>query len=254
MLIFNKLNKNSKYQPPGFSVWEIVIVLAIIGILALIAVPQFSKDRKKPPMTPSILTEVDNELAKLEWQQMAYTAPNHMELGSTATVKVVIGGNKTFDELVSLLENAGKIEGLMVQVSDKMEAQLTGRGFEIITNTPEIQLVSTLQTTNWQWIVKAKDLGNQKLYLSLNALLTVNNQLTKKSINTFQREIIVQVTSVGGIWAFIERYWTYFALLLTAVLIPLFVHLWKKVDKDTKAKKKGRPNKSVQRTPKKRRR
>ena len=163
-------HKQCKGSVGGFTIWELVIALAIIGVLLLVAVPQFQSYTVPQNRQPSILAAADKELAKLDWQQMAFTAPDRMELGSTVPVDVALGGNKTFAELVPLLENAGKAEGQRVQVADRMEARLTGSGFEIIANTPETQLVSTTQATRWRWQVKAKDLGNQKLYLSLNAL------------------------------------------------------------------------------------
>jgi len=209
----------------GFTVPEFIVIVILLAILASVAI---SLQTQKPQLfrQPSILNAADKELAKLDWQEMAYKAPDDMEIGSTATVEVALGGNKTFTELVLLLESVGKAEGQRVQVADRMEARLTGSGFEIIANTPEVQLVSTTQATRWSWQVRAKDLGIQKLYLSLNVLLAVNDKDTTKSVSTFQREILVQVTSMAGAWAFIERYWTYLTLALSAVVIPLIGYLW----------------------------
>jgi len=228
----------------GFSVWWLLIILAVVCVLYLTAVPQFSTDYESQP---SLLTAADKELANLEWQQMAYTAPERMEMGSTAAVTVALGGNRTFAELVPILENAGKAEGQLVQVSDRMEARLTGIGFEIIANTPETQLVSTTQPTRWQWEVKARDWGIQKLYLSLNVLLSVNGKDTQKSVRTFQREISIEVTSAAGTWAFLERYWTYVGLILTAVIIPLSVYFWKRFTAADSGQPLNKPNKSPKR-------
>ena len=213
------------YKDKAFTIVELLILIAIIGILAAVAIPQF-KFRKTSQ--PSILDAADKELAKLDWQEMAYSAPEHMEIGSPAMIEVVLGGGKTFIELVSILESAGKTEGQRIQVAERMEAKLTGSSFEINANTPEVQLISTTQITQWQWEVKAKQIGHQKLYLSLNALLSVNGKDTKKSIRTFQREISVRVTSAAGAWAFVEIYWAYISVIFTAVIIPLIIYLFKR--------------------------
>ncbi|RJQ77969.1 MAG: prepilin-type N-terminal cleavage/methylation domain-containing protein [Desulfobacteraceae bacterium] len=246
--------RSSGSWPKGFSLWELIIVVAVVGVLAAVTIPQFASYRQKAARQPSILAAVDSELAKLEWQQMVYTAPDRMEIGSTATVNVALGGNMTFAELALLLEKAGKAEGQRVQVADQMEARLTGSGLDIVANTPEIQPISTIQATSWQWQVKAKDLGKQKLFLSLNALLSVGGQSTKKSIRTFQREISVEVTSISGTWAFAERYWTYLALVFTAIIIPVSVSLLKRLNRRSEANPQKMPKRTVLRAPRKRRR
>lgn len=80
----------------------------------------------------------------------------------------------------------------------RMEARLTGSGFEIIVNTPETQLVSTTQPTMWRWQVKAKELGNKNLWPSLNALLSVNGKNTTEVVRIFRRENSVEVGSLAG--------------------------------------------------------
>lgn len=253
MSSFDKRRNGFGGRVAGFTLPELVIILAILGFLALFVIPYFQDNRARSRQ-PSILEAADKELARLDWQEMAYTAPERMEIGSTMIVDVALGGNKTIAQLIPLLENAGKAEGQRIQVSDRMEARLTGNSFEIVANTPETQLVSTAQATKWQWQVKANNLGDQKLYLSLNALLSVNGKDTTKSVRTFQRVISVQVTSIAGTWAFVERYWVYLTAILTAVIIPIFVYLWKRLNKAKGSKSADMPNKMLHRTPRKQRR
>lgn len=210
----------------GFALMELMIVIAVIGVLAVIAIPSFQNYQIKSNSSP--LAAANKAIANLEWQEMAYSAPERMEIGSTSVVTVNLGGNKTFSELASLLEKTGQTGGQRVEVSDRMDAHLTGSGFEIIPVTPEeSQLVSTMRVTTWQWQVKAADYGVQTLHLSLNARLVVDGKETATSVKTFEQEILVQVTSAAGRWAFIVRYWAYLATLLTAIIIPLIVFLWR---------------------------
>ena len=190
---------------------------------------------RRPPTTagpadgalPALLASADRELSRLSWQQMAFSVPEKMELGSTAFVELAVGGGKSVDDLVGLLDAAGKREGMEVQVSDDMEAHLTGDGFQITPTTPETQLVSSIQVTRWKWQIKALEVGTDNLSLSLNALLTVNGQSGKKSVQTFAREISVKVTSVTGVWAFIDQYRIYIGGFITVVLVPLVVYFFK---------------------------
>jgi hypothetical protein len=137
---------------------------------------------------------------------------------------------------VSILENSGKAEGQQVLVSNHMEARLSSIGFEILSTTPEKQLVSTREVTKWRWQIKAKEFGYQPLYLSLNAILSVDGKDATKSVRTLERKIIVQVTSVHGLWAFLERYWLILGTMLTAILIPSFIYIRGKYQKAKKNK------------------
>ncbi len=214
----------------GFALMELMIVIAVIGVLAAIAIPSFQNHQIKSKSLP--LASANQAIAKLGWQEMAYSAPEHMEIGSTSVVTVKLGGDKTFAELTSLLERTGQTGGQKVEVSDRMDAHLTGSGFEITPVTPEeSQLVSSTRVTTWQWQVKATDYGAQALHLSLNARLIVDGKDTVTSVKTFEREILVQVTSAAGRLAFVERYWAIIATLLTAIIIPLVVFVWKRITK-----------------------
>jgi prepilin-type N-terminal cleavage/methylation domain-containing protein len=209
----------------GFTVMELLVVVLIVAVLAAILSPALFKAQRHAKS--SVLAGADAALAKLTWQELAYRAPRRMEIGASALVEVALGGNQSFDQLSQLLQSSGNATGQRVQVADRMEAHLTGSGFEITPATPEIQLVSTRQPTLWQWQVKASDLGTHTLYLSLNAILKVNGKDATKSIRTFQREIVVDVTSTAGSWAFVERYWIYIVAVLS-VIGALIAYIWKK--------------------------
>src|SRR5262249_33703872 len=143
-------------------------------------------------------------------------------------VDVALGGNRTFSELSQLLQRSGDAVGQRVLVSQRMRAHLAGSGFKIVANTPEIQIVSTTDPTEWHWQIKAEAYGHQTLYLSLDALLTVDGKDGEKSVRTFERKIVVGVNSVIAAGAFAERHW----VIITGIgacLFPILVFLWKLV-------------------------
>jgi type II secretory pathway component PulJ len=214
----------------GFALVELLVVFFLVAIVAMVAVPSYKKAlhhaQQQNDHVPA-LAKADQALAKLPWQELAYRAPESVEIGAGALVEVAIGGDESLTQLTRLLQSTGEAGGERVQVSDRMQAHLTGEGFEITPTTPEIQLVSTREPTLWQWRVKASSLGDKKLDLSMNAQLTVNGKEAAKSVRTFEREIHVRITSVRGLWSFIEYYWAYLGALATG-LISLVVYFWKK--------------------------
>ncbi len=75
--MLNKLNKNRG----GFTLVEIMIVVAIIGILAAIAVPGFLRARKR-----SQASKVLNDLRLIDSAVDQYAIENNKKAGETVTV------------------------------------------------------------------------------------------------------------------------------------------------------------------------
>jgi len=118
---------------------------------------------------------------------------------------------------------AGQKEGATINVSDQMEARLTGFGFAIQAVTPEIQAVSDKSTTEWKWDIKPAEPGLQRLHLTVSALLSIEGSRVPRAIRTFDRTIDVQVTSQERLSFFFTENWQW---LWTAILIPIVGWLW----------------------------
>lgn len=211
-----------------------LIVAILIGVCVSIGVQNYArKGHPQPP--PPVLAGADAALARLPWQELVYEAPARMEFGSKGEVDVALGGNRTLPELTKLLQNSGTAVGQRVLVSPRMRAHLTGSGFQIVANTPEVQIVSTKEPTEWHWQIKAQDFGPQTLYLSLNALLNVDGKDSEKSVRTFEHRVVVGVNSTAAAWTLAERHWVVLAGIATfvgSILIYLgkwLVYLYKKL-------------------------
>lgn len=216
-------------KSPGFTIAELLVVVLIVLVLAALAMPAYQNysARSQIHAAPGPLAAADEAIARLSWEHLALSAPRSMELGSIATVELALGGGMTTPQLAALLQEQGAREHLLVLVSERMEATLTGLDFEIEPVTPTEQVVSTQDATVWKWEVKGKTPGRSRLKLSLNALLSVDGKDTRKSVETLDHDIQVTVTSRQGLWALMQTYWTYLAFLASAILIPL-IGVWYK--------------------------
>lgn len=205
----------------GFTLIELAITVVIIAIISFVALPLY---KTRPPLhsqTKPSSSAADIALAKLKWQHLAFSTPERMEIGASATVSLALGGEQSVENLRRVLTDVGKIEGSRLQVSDLMEAKLLSDSFDITPITPEKQIVGSQQPSMWKWNIKARSLGRGTLHLSVNALLKFQNTEVPKSVTTFQREIQVSVETTRGVWNFIEAYKVYLGGFLTVILIPI---------------------------------
>lgn len=98
------MKKNSE---KGFTLIELMIVVAIIGILAAIAIPQFSSYRQR-----AFNSAAESDLRNIMNGEEAYFA----DVESYANVSATTGPTNTF----------GSLSG--VKISNNVKAQVTGAG------------------------------------------------------------------------------------------------------------------------------
>ncbi len=191
-----------------------------------------SKDTEKPKEKAS-QTKVGNErirandevLRSLESANIAFNAPDSLNIEDTARIQLLLSLQKSAAELKSQIEGTGKVESAAIRVSDRMEAELSGSSFEITAITPKEQAVATEGEVEWNWEVKPKAAGRHQLHLTLTAILSIQGKDTRRTIRTFDKIIEIEVTSTQKIVGFFEKAWQW---LWAAILVPIVGWLWRK--------------------------
>jgi hypothetical protein len=168
---------------------------------------------------------VDDVLDQLETGNVAFNAPQRLNLEETAVIHLALSLSKTIADLKELITEDGEVVGHAVQVSDRMEARLTGPNFAITAITPEVQAVGRSGMTEWRWEVTPKLEGKHNLHLTLTAIIDVDGRQTQRSIRTLDYEIEIFVTWKQSLEAFLKKYWQW---VWAAVLLPLIGWCWKK--------------------------
>jgi hypothetical protein len=167
---------------------------------------------------------IDRILDSLELGNIAFNAPTSMNLKDIAQIQLLLSTQKSIRELGDMLIAAGEKEGARIQVSNCMEARLSGGGFQITAVTPEEQAIASKGVTEWKWEVKPKSPGLQQLHMTLNAIFNVDNTSMRRAIRTYDKTIEVEVTLGQRISGFIGKHWKW---LWATIFIPVAGFIWR---------------------------
>ncbi len=170
------------------------------------------------PPPPGAVDPVAREIKKLGWANIAFHVPEAMTLGKASEVRLVLSAQHSLKQLKKKVTELGNVDGARIRYSDSMKAHLTGTGFEIEPVTEEVQAVSGEHITEWRWEVKPKETGDQRLHLTLTAIIVVKGSDKPYSVRTFDRTLDVSVGWTTRVSGFFEDNWQW---LWAAILVPL---------------------------------
>ncbi len=164
---------------------------------------------------------VDDILAHLDWGNIAFNAPSTMKYKQPQLVELLLSPSLSIAQLQEQLDQIQDAESARVRISNRMEAQLTGRGFTIQALTPHLQAI-TSETSRWRWEVTPTEHGKQRIYLALLAHIAVAGRDAPLVVRTFDRTIEVTITPSQRVSGFVQDNWQW---LWTAVFIPIAAYI-----------------------------
>lgn len=205
-----------------------IAVVAFVSIRQLVFFSSYnapmSLPSKSSPIPPTSLGVVEEIVSNLEWGNIAFDTPKKIKFEEPKTIELLLSPTKTVQELQSSLKSHEQTESARIQISNRMEADLSGLGFKIEALVPQEQAVYRGKTTQWKWEVTPTKDGDQNLYLTLSAIINVSNQKVPLVIRTFDKTIKVEVSVGQRISTFVASNWQW---LWASILVPLSLFLWK---------------------------
>lgn len=84
-----------------------------------------------PTMPATSLGVVEEILSNLEWGNIAFDTPKKMKFEEPKTIELLLSPTKSVQELQSSLKSHEQTESARIQISNLMEADLSGLGFKI---------------------------------------------------------------------------------------------------------------------------
>lgn len=189
-----------------------------------------------PRPTGMPLSKIDEIKMAMGVGEIAFNLLPSMRLDETQTIMLLLSPTQTAAVLKGELQNrnaAGDIKTHSIKISNQMEAELTGDGFQITPITPAQQQVSNLEPTQWKWDVRPLRAGTLKLNVVLNAIVDLKDGQGMRPyyIASFDQTYVVEVPSPSPIPAAVadapERPGRVWPWLLPALLVPaLGVAAW----------------------------
>ncbi|MDP8908902.1 MAG: hypothetical protein M3N47_07240 [Chloroflexota bacterium] len=164
------------------------------------------------------LREIDAILEGLPLATVAFNVPTRIALGESAVIELLLSTRAPTEDLKREITEAGKRIGARIRISDRMEARLTGPRFKIEAITPEVQAISGSEVTSWRWEVEPTVTGRPRLHLTLSAILDVRGSPSTRTVRTFQRTLVVDVSLSDRVANFLQGNWQW---LWTAILVPV---------------------------------
>ncbi len=174
---------------------------------------------------------VDQIMDTLDWGNIAFNHPPSMQIQEVNVIELLVSLGRSVDDLTKEIIQkeiqmaTSQIQGGTIRVSNRMEARLTGSGFQITALTPEMQALGSKESTAWKWEIKAISEGLQTLHLTIAVILSINGKDTPKAIRTFNKKIYVNVSLSREISMFFKYNWQW---LWAAILLPFAGWAWKR--------------------------
>lgn len=187
--------------------------------------PEELKKYSRVETEPEETVAEDELFDQLKPGKVVFNVPNTMELNEKKGIQLLLSLKATFPELKKKIEEEGEIRQQQIRVSQIMTASLKGSGFKIEAISPALQLINLDGTTEWCWEITATTPGIQKLYLSMDAIFTLDGKDRPYTVQTLSEEIEIVVTWQQQVTAFVAENWKW---LWTTILVPFIGWLWER--------------------------
>lgn len=147
-------------------------------------------------------------LESLQTVPVAHETPKSAEYKRAFDVTLAIDATGD-DTAVDALPGRGNIVTGEAQVSDRVEARVSGANFEIVPMSPGVQSLSPLTENVWRWSVMPLSAGDHDLVFEIYAI----DQDSVVPLRTFRDTVTVQVSGINRAIAFADQANPLFVLL-----------------------------------------
>ncbi len=157
------------------------------------------------------LAEIDAQLRNTMRGNIAHSAPSSMHVEETAEISLLISPSLSPDDLETRITESGVVITDVINITPWMRAELISPNqdaFSIAALHGDAQQpLSTVEPTEWKWLITAEEGGDQKLILVISRLVEVEDRESWRLVEEYRYPIDVDVSVearlrnlVTGLW------------------------------------------------------
>jgi len=146
---------------------------------------------------------------KLKEATIAFNKPSKMKLKKVEAIELVLKPGATLEEVKAMINMKPSnntemvVQTSKIKISEIVEAKLRGASFDIESISQERQPISFKDETRWKWMIRPLEFGRQRLFLTVDAVVNYNDKEEKRTIRTFDEEILVEVEGFHWVYYFV---------------------------------------------------
>lgn len=164
---------------------------------------------------------LDDFIARAKAGLATFTVAEQLQIQQETTATLVLDPAKT-EPSGPAAPGEIKVEAT-ARLAPKMKAVLTGSGFTIASGQADVQAVSLQEPTEWHWQIRPTESGEQRLTVTLSAIIKVDDEATERLIKSFDRTVMVKVSASEIALRFAAEH---LEVLVGSLLVPLAGWAW----------------------------
>lgn len=169
---------------------------------------------------------VDEIVSRLDYGTVGFYTPTELPWGETLVQEVVLSPKDTPEQLRTAMSNpTAPAQFSRLQVASRMEAKLSGSGFDIEPLSEPLQAITSHRPTKWRFKLTPVKTGPQELHLSLLAHIDVDGRDAPLVVETKDALIEVDITVPQRIAGMVQAHWKW---LWAAVVVPTIGYFWRR--------------------------
>lgn len=185
---------------------------------SVVTTPKLLKKQSKLPDNYSVAEQLYKANA-------VFAVPERANIKEDIKAQLIIDPTKTLEEIKKDIKVGSVREAEQIKISKIVIAKLNAPDFEIISSPSIEQAIIEDGKTEWIWGLRPKTPGLHPINLIVEAQVIVGSRMTPHLIRTFDKQVMIEITTAQTITGWWNRYWQW---VIATLLLPLGKWLYSK--------------------------